>query len=280
MKKVLRGILIFAVVLAGSFLMKTAVVSAADDFVTVHTNSSWDVKDRSVNGTVFTASSYSSKGYILTAYRNGRTIRISDCASGGNVLSNGTIVLYCNEDNVLYKMNLSTGKTVRYRGLHSTAPLRSVTLCGKYGKDVYFIRDVPEGLLYKVNLTTKKAEKIPIGGKRVSSAEQQGKYFYFTDGTGAGKSYLGQWNAATGKFVKITDRPRIFKANSRYVYYTQVLSLNNTQSIATLAVKRYVMATGKRETLISSLKVRDVREITSTYVKYLDTNGNMKTRRF
>ncbi len=278
MKKVLRGILIFAVVLAGSFLMKTAVVSAADDFATVHTNSSWDVKDRSVNGTVFTTSSYSSNGWVLTAKKGGKTIKISNCSNGGCVLSNGTIVLYCTSKSdgfVLYKMNLSTGKKVKYRGMAGSSDW-GVELCGKYGKDIYFIRNVPEGTFCKVNLSTKKVTKIK---NIVSSAAQQGKYLYLRDGTGAGFSYLGQWNAQANKYIKIGSRPTIYKANSRYVYYTESAGYDSN-GLQTISVKRYSNADGKRKTLISSMKVKYTVDITSTYIKYVDVNGNQKTRKF
>lgn len=278
MKRSLKLFLIPAILITS--LLFTFTASAAADFVTVRTNDSWPTKDRTAGGTVFT-STYTANGYVLKAKKSGKTTTISKYANGGTVISDGTTVYYCTSSSknlTLYKMNLSTGKNEKIKKL-GTSSTWGIDLCGKYKNDIYFIRNVPEGSFWKINLKTKAIKKVSIGDRTVSIAQQTGQYFVLKDGTGAGYSYLGLLNAKTGKFKQIAKWPVTNKNTSKYIYYVQKKD-NTYASSYNVSVKRYNLETGKTKTLVSSLKIRNVQELTTKYVKYLDANGNVKTKKW
>lgn len=175
-------------------------------------------------------------------------------------------------------MNLNTGKRTAIKKL-GTSGTWGIDLCGKYGNDLYFIRNVPEGSFWKVNLKTKAVKQVSTNGKTVSIVQQSGQYFVLKDGTGAGYSYLGLWDAKAGKFKQIAKYPVANKVTPNYIYYVQKKDSTYSSSYD-VSVKRYNLKTGATKTLVSSLKISGVRELTTKYVKYIDANGNEKTKKW
>ena len=222
------------------------------------------------------------RGSKLTATKDGITKTISSKNNGSEVISDGNVVYYVARKSgkqVLYRASITTGKKKKIAAICKSSHM--VELAGYYKNKIYYILDSPEGSFGMVNLKTKKVKKLATKDRTVTSADQSGKYFVMSDGTGAGYSYLGVWNASKGKFKVIAKTPMQWVVSGKNVYYIQVLSGDYWASKPyTIRIKRYRLSTGKSKTLVSSLKVKNIEEFTAKYVKYRDTAGKLHTKQW
>ena len=245
------------------------------------TNDSWLIENRTVNGTVFTCpqSSYSKGTYTLRATRNGITKTICTNCNGGTILSDGTNIYYCGKSGgayILYNANIDTLQVTQVATLSTTA--HGIDLCGIYKNKIYFIIDVPEGTFARVDVKTGKQRRLR---KNVTTADWNGRYYLLSDGTGAGHSYLGVWNAASGKYRTITKKPYIWEMTNKYVYYLEVKSGNTWDGKGlTAAMKRYTLKSGKNRVLVKTLKIKRILEVTDSYFRYTNMNGKTRTKKW
>lgn len=281
MKTEIKRISILALVLALLCpLLFTTPVRAASGFKTVYTNTGFDVSKRKVNGAVFSSvyDSYTSSS-VLRVTKNGSSRLISNYHNGGKVISDGKTVYYCTSGKSLYKMNISTGKE-EYIAWLGGSDINNIELSGKYKNDIYYVMNVPEGKLRRINIKTGKIRNVSVSGNAVTHAEMTGKYIVLSDGTGAGHSYLGIWNAASRKFKTISKKFPAWKTGSKYIYYAEEKSHKQNSPDRTVTVKRYSLSTGAKKTLVKSVKVKYIMEITSKYIKYSDWNGKIKRKKW
>ena len=153
-------------------------------------------------------------------------------------------------------------------------------MCGYYDKEVYYTIDSPEGSFARIDLNDGEAERL-VPGYSVTSAVQKGKYFFLTDGTGEGYSYLGLFYANKGQFKKIATRPCKTYYTDQTVYFAEIKAgvlPAAEDDPATIAVKSFTYANAKRTTLIDFVEVLDIKSLTSKYIKYTDVNGKNVTR--
>ena len=281
MKK-LRGllcVLFFAVSLA---VLSLPVFAAG--YKTVHTNTSWEAETRTVGGTVF-SSSYSGGTFTLYATRGGVTKRISSVYDGGAVISDGKTVYFTAKVSgkyMLYKASAAKGNAKKVGKLASSSHY-GVTLSGLYKNIIYYVMDSPEGSFYRFSLKSKKAKKIGTSGTTVTNAEQNGKYFVLSDGTGAGYSYLGVYNAAKGKFRKIANLPKEpvnWHVTKKYVYFAEVINGHSYNPPYRVRIRRYTFSSGKTKTLVKSLKVKYVNSFSSDGVTYTTPSGTTKVKKW
>ncbi|MBR2188275.1 MAG: hypothetical protein IJ860_02540 [Eubacterium sp.] len=263
-----------------TFMLFWAVPVSAAAFKTVHTNTSWPVSSRKSGGAVF-SSEYTSSGTILRAQKSGKTVTITNSFNGGTVISDGKTAYYCAKTSdkwCLYKANVKTGSKKKI-GVLATSGY-NIDLAGIYKNQVYYIIDVPEGTFAKFSLKNKSANKLSFG-KTVSIARQTGKYFVLADGTGAGYSYLGLWNAASNKFKTISKKPVIWYETSKYVYFVEYKKSGYYfgQS-ADMLVKRYKLSNGQKKTITKSFNGTGISQLTAKYVKYYTSSGSQKTIRW
>ena len=257
--------------------------ASAAGFKSIHTNTSWDEADRSVGGTVF-SSVYSGGTNSLYATRGDSTKKITGSFNGGAVISDGKTVYYSSKvsgKHVLFKASVING-TAKKLGKLAPSSHYGVDLIGLYKNVVYYIVDVPEGQLYRFSLSRKKAKKIKVSGTTFSIGSQNRKYFVFSDGTGAGYSYIGVYNAAKGKFKKIAKLPKEpvrWTITSKYIYFAELTKGNTfTGKSYTIRVRRYQFSSGKTKTLIKSLKVKSILELTSKSITYVNYSGKTKAK--
>lgn len=154
---------------------------------------------------------------------------------------------------------------------------RYVVLCGIYGKELYFMPKNLESSFWKINLETKEMKQLNIG-QTVTVCKHFGYYFLMHDGSGAGISYLGVWNAKDGTFKKIAQRPSgVYAGYKDSVYCVET---NRGDMLAgepiNVTVKKYDVKTGEITTLVSSLDCKNVKSISSECIEYTDLGGNVK----
>ncbi|MBR0397624.1 MAG: hypothetical protein IJI10_05065 [Eubacterium sp.] len=262
------------------WMLLTALPVSAAGFKSVYTNTGWSADKRTSGGTVF-SSSYQGSGHALFANRNNGSTLITNNFNGGTVISNGKTVYYCAKTSgkwCLYKADLNTGTSKKAGTLSKSA--YNIDLAGIYKNQIYFIIDVPEGTFARINLKNKAVKKISFG-RTVSRAEQAGKYFVLADGTGAGYSYLGIWNAGAGKFKVISKNPIRWVTTSKYVYYAEQRSGNIlAQNGAKVRVRRYKLSNGKKKTLTKTFRATGISDMTRKYLKYTNAKGKQRTIRW
>ena len=273
-------------ILFAGFVLISAVIFSqtvqAARYKTLYTNSGWPVEDRTVGGTVF-SSDYSTltESSRLFAEKDGRTVTISTSFNGGAVISNGSTVYYCAKSAgrpALYKASVSKGTSKKMGNLAGAG--HYVDLAGLYKNTVYYIIDVPEGEFARFTLKNGKSKKLRFG-EAVTSADQKGKYFILTDGTGAGYSYLGAYNALKGKFRRFAKSPCQWHIVSKYVYFAEVIKGEAyANQPYTIRVKRYAFSGGKTKTLVKSLKVKEVMKISTKGITYKNISGKKKTKKW
>lgn len=282
-----KKIFLFMFILTIGLLISQRQAMAAS-YKMVRTNDSWPLETRTAGKAVFTATYDTSRGAAsLSAVKGGKTIEITDSFNNGTVISNGRYVYYCSKESdrfTLYRFDLKNSARKKIGTLLSFSQSESyyhnISLEGCYGKYIYFIIDVPEGAFARINIKNGKVKKYDFDNT-VSSIEQKNEYLLLTDGTGAGYSYLGLYNAANGKYKKITKSPYLWSINSKYVFYAKITNgyIFSTEPV-TIQVKRYTLSSGKQKTLVKSLKVKRIEKITSKYIKYTDPNGKSKKKKW
>jgi uncharacterized protein YxeA len=279
MKKKLTGALFLALLVA--LMSFAAVPAAAATFRYVPTDKSYTKKERTVGGALFLTKNYRTDDCDLYVTKNGVRKKISKKATGGGVISNGVTVYYSarvSKRSYLYRYTISSG-TKKMIGRLCKGSSRD-TLCGYYDKEVYYTIDSPDGSFARIDLNDGEVEGL-ASGYPVTSAVQNGKYFFLHDGTGEGYSYLGIFYADKGKFKKIATKPCKWYYTANAVYFAELSDgvLPSTEDDpALIAVKSFTFSDAKRTTLINSVEVLDVKSITSKYIKYTDVNGKNVTR--
>ena len=283
MKKMER---LFALPLFLLICMALSVPASASAYKTVPVSTSCEEADRTVRGAIFSSVYNTSSGnFSLSVEKDGATKTITDAATGGTVISNGSVVYYVSKKSgryVLYKADLNKG-TVKRIGKLTSRGHYGADLLGLYKNTILYIVDSPEGSLAAFDLKSKKARTIHVG-EAFTQGTQHGKYFVLADGTGAGYSYLGVYNAANGTFrriAKLPKEPLIWYSTSKYVYFAELKSGNTFSGKPyTICVRRYRYATKKTKTLIRSLKVKYVTDISSKKLTYVTAGGKTKTKKW
>ena len=279
MKKKLTGTLLLALLVA--LMSFAAVPVAAASFRYVPTDKSYSEQERTVGGALFLTKNYKTDSCDLYVTKNGVRKRISKKAGNGGIISNGNTVYYSArvaKTSYLYRYTIASGSKKRIGKLCKRSSRD--TLCGYYDKEVYYTIDSPEGSFARIDLNDGEAERL-VPGYSVTSAVQKGKYFFLTDGTGEGYSYLGLFYANKGQFKKIATRPCKTYYTDQTVYFAEIKAgvLPATEDDpATIAVKSFTYANAKRTTLIDFVEVLDIKSLTSKYIKYTDVNGKNVTR--
>ena len=279
MKKKLTGTLLLA--LLAALMSFAAVPVAAASFRYVPTDKSYSEQERTVGGALFLTKNYRTDSCDLYVTKNGVRKRISKKAGNGGIISNGNTVYYSArvaKTSYLYRYTIASGSKKRIGKLCKRSSRD--TLCGYYDKEVYYTIDSPEGSFARIDLNDGEAERL-VPGYSVTSAVQKGKYFFLTDGTGEGYSYLGLFYANKGQFKKIATRPCKTYYTDQTVYFAEIKAgvLPATEDDpATIAVKSFTYANAKRTTLIDFVEVLDIKSLTSKYIKYTDVNGKNVTR--
>ena len=279
MKKKLTGTLLLA--LLAALMSFAAVPVAAASFRYVPTDKSYSEQERTVGGALFLTKNYKTDSCDLYVTKNGVRKRISKKAGNGGIISNGNTVYYSArvaKTSYLYRYTIASGSKKRIGKLCKRSSRD--TLCGYYDKEVYYTIDSPEGSFARIDLNDGEAERL-VPGYSVTSAVQKGKYFFLTDGTGEGYSYLGLFYANKGQFKKIATRPCKTYYTDQTVYFAEIKAgvLPATEDDpATIAVKSFTYANAKRTTLIDFVEVLDIKSLTSKYIKYTDVNGKNVTR--
>ena len=254
-------------------------VSAAS-LRTVPTNDSYAAKDRTVGGAVFVSGNYHAGVWNLFATKGGASVKISENFNGGEILTDGNKVYFAEKKSGKWYLSfyyLKTSGAKQLGILSKTA--ENVDLCGYYKNKVYFIINVPEGSFACFNTKNQSVKKL-ASGYSVTIATQYGKYFVMTDGTGAGYSYLGVLNAATNKMKKVATSPGNWIVTSKYIYYIRITKGWIFEAPNTISVGRYTIASGKNKTLVKSLKNYGIQKFTTKYVKYKNSKGKVKTKRW
>ena len=185
---------------------------------------------------------------------------------------------------ILRRLRLDTGKTSKFASFSAPYMSPYIDLIEIYNGQLYFKQPTyggPEGDLMRINLNTKAKKKVDTKDHYVTSADYIGNGLFLTeDGSGAGSSYLGLYDANKDKFKVVTKCPEgIPKVTSKYIYY--ISNIGGTLSVAgpfTVAVARYNISTGKRETLVKSLYIGgSITKFTTKYIRYTDSIYNGKT---
>ena len=279
MKKKLTGTLLLA--LLAALMSFAAVPVAAASFRYVPTDKSYSEQERTVGGALFLTKNYKTDSCDLYVTKNGVRKRISKKAGNGGIISNGNTVYYSArvaKTSYLYRYTIASGSKKRIGKLCKRSSRD--TLCGYYDKEVYYTIDSPEGSFARIDLNDGEAERL-VPGYSVTSAVQKGKYFFLTDGTGEGYSYLGLFYANKGQFKKIATRPCKTYYTDQTVYFAEIKAgvlPAAEDDPATIAVKSFTYANAKRTTLIDFVEVLDIKSLTSKYIKYTDVNGKNVTR--
>ena len=279
MKKKLTGTLLLA--LLAALMSFAAVPVAAASFRYVPTDKSYSEQERTVGGALFLTKNYRTDSCDLYVTKNGVRKRISKKAGNGGIISNGNTVYYSArvaKTSYLYRYTIASGSKKRIGKLCKRSSRD--TLCGYYDKEVYYTIDSPEGSFARIDLNDGEAERL-VPGYSVTSAVQKGKYFFLTDGTGEGYSYLGLFYANKGQFKKIATRPCKTYYTDQTVYFAEIKAgvlPAAEDDPATIAVKSFTYANAKRTTLIDFVEVLDIKSLTSKYIKYTDVNGKNVTR--
>lgn len=244
-----------------------------------------------VNGAVFSVTSKSYTVKSLAVTKNGQTHTLSTKYDGG-IISDGKTAYFCEIRSgkwCLCKANISTGKVIKIKPL--AGKKNRITLEGIYKNKIYYIKNMPEGDLYCINLKTKKVKRL-LPKKCVSSAQQIKQYFVMSDGTGAGFSYLGVYNAKNGKFSTVSKNPFTWTITSKYIYYVEGIGNVYMGSFQpkNVTVKRYTLSSKKKKTLVKTLTIQYTSGmgfqtgadagITTNSLKYYDKNGKKKTKRW
>ena len=279
MKKKLTGTLLLA--LLAALMSFAAVPVAAASFRYVPTDKSYSEQERTVGGALFLTKNYKTDSCDLYVTKNGVRKRISKKAGNGGIISNGNTVYYSArvaKTSYLYRYTIASGSKKRIGKLCKRSSRDA--LCGYYDKEVYYTIDSPEGSFARIDLNDGEAERL-VPGYSVTSAVQKGKYFFLTDGTGEGYSYLGLFYANKGQFKKIATRPCKTYYTDQTVYFAEIKAgvlPAAEDDPATIAVKSFTYANAKRTTLIDFVEVLDIKSLTSKYIKYTDVNGKNVTR--
>jgi hypothetical protein len=277
-KKHTRALFLALLVALMSF---AAVPVAAATFQYVPTDKNYSQKERTVNGALFLTKNYRTDSCDLYVTKNGVRKRISKKASSGGVISNGVSVYYAarvSNGSFLYRYTISSGTKKKIGKLCKSSS--KAELCGYYEKEVYYTIDSPDGRFARIDLNDGEAEGL-ASGYHVTTATQNGEYFFLYDGTGEGYSYLGIFYANKGRFKKIATKPCRWYYTAQSVYFAELKEGNlpaTESNPATIDVKNFTYENAKRTTLINAVEVLDVKSITSKYIKYTDVNGKNVTR--
>ena len=274
MKKNFRTILFVFLVYGMAFICSQTVFAAS--VKTVPTDSSYSVSDRTIKGAVFVTGDYHAGTCNLYVSKDGITKTISTGFGGGKVLTDGKTVYYAEKASgkfYLYRYLIDKGSKKKMGTLGT--PSWGVDLEGFYNGKIYFVIDSPEGEFVRFDLKNKSVMKL-TGEYAVTSAEQKGRYFILTDGTGAGYSYLGLFNAESDEMKKIVSSPCRWIVTSKYVYYIGIKKGYIFSTPMTITVARYTMSSGKKKTLIKAMDVYGIEQFTTKYLKYKDSKGKIK----
>ena len=271
---------LFNIVLLLSLSILLTVPVSAANFKVVKSYSYLPVNERTVNGAVFSWNN-SVSGSSLYATKNGKTFSLTSSTASGELLSNGSVAYFFEKGTnqkklVFYKTNLTTGKKTKIVSFKTSYPY--VTNLILVGKNLYFTHGEVEGDFSRINLSIKKYRKIK---EYVTFFTKHGQYFLLSDGTGAGYSYLGSYDTKSGKYKKIISKPIQWFEKNNKVYIVVVKSGNNySGNPYTIKIVRYNLKTGKSKTIVNSLTVKRIIELTNTYIKYINSNGTEKTLKF
>lgn len=198
---------------------------------------------------------------------------------GSQIVTNGTDVFFytCGDGRAsLYSRKLSD--TVNTR-LFEILVDDTFELVGTYNNNLYYIKGLDPGKLCRYSLSTKKHKVL---ANNTTSAKQVNQYFYLTPYRGdAGPVTLKIYNAKTGKTKLVTKNMDWYYLVGNYVYYTEYRDMKGLfYSPYKISVKRCKLNGSGTKTLVDSIKVKNVLEVTAKKIVYIDQNGNRKQKSY
>lgn len=272
---------VFFLALLVMLLSCTAIPTAAASFKRVFSSTAVPVSERTVNGASFWAKNFKSSGFDLYVIKSGKKYLISTKADDEVLVSNGSTVYYVAKmakGKYLYRYTISNKKKTQIAKLASAK--QHVELSGYYDSQIFFIIDPPEGAFHCVNVEDGDVEILvsnPHYG--VTSAQQCGKHFILSDGTGEGHSYVGVYDAVDFKFTDLWSSPVKWYATS-YNIYCAVLREGFLPIIANrpaiVSVEKYNYKTGVYAVYSTYIAVTEIISISDQKMVYRDQNGKRK----
>lgn len=249
-----------------------------------------DEKDRSYEDTVFSFSSEydEDKGIVfgsLYITQNGRESHvITKEYLDPFILTNGTSIYYsiCNNNMTatVYKYDVSSDNE---EIIFSVNTEDGLSLAGYYDERIYYIVDLDPGKLCVYDL--KKREKQQIA-ENVTHVTQNEQYFYLMPyyGDAGGTSCLNVYDASTGTENVISSNLCLMgpvEYIDDAVFYLEYTDNSDYHMFpTTIRVKKCKADGSEQTTLLESLDVTEVLEISEEFVRYEDGNGNEKVRSF
>ena len=276
---------IFFLALLVMLLSCTAIPAAAATLKCVPTSTSLPVSERTVNGTSFWTKNYKSGGYDLYAIKSGKKYMISKKADGSGVVSDGSIVYYIAnmpKGKYLYRYTISNKKKKSIGKLCSAKD--NAELCGYYDNQIFFINNGPDGSFDCISLEDGDVDSLldnPNFG--VTTAEQHGKYFTLSDGTGAGHSYVGVYDVSKLFFDELWSRPVTWHATSYNIYCAALRQGYLPAKVgnpAVVHVAKYNYKTRIYTVYATYVEVTRIISISNKKMVYLDGDGIRKTLSF
>ena len=276
---------IFFLALLVMLLSCTAIPAAAATLKCVPTSTSLPVSERTVNGTSFWTKNYKSGGYDLYAIKSGKKYMISKKADGSGVVSDGSIVYYIAnmpKGKYLYRYTISNKKKKSIGKLCSAKD--NAELCGYYDNLIFCIHNGPDGSFDCISLEDGDVDSLldnPNFG--VTTAEQHGKYFTLSDGTGAGHSYVGVYDVSKLFFDELWSRPVTWYATSYNIYCAALRQGYLPAKVgnpAVVHVAKYNYKTRIYTVYATYVEVTRIISISNKKMVYLDGDGIRKTLSF
>jgi hypothetical protein len=259
-------------------LSSTAIPAAAATTKFVNASTVLPVKDRTVNGASFWAKNNKSSGYDLYVVKSGKKYLVTNKLECAGVASNGSTVYYVAKmakGKYLYRYTISNKKKKKIGKLASAK--QRVETEGFYDGQVFFTIDSPDGTFHCADIEDGDVENLldnPEFG--VTSAEQHGKYFILTDGTGEEHSYVGVYNADKFRFTDLWRNPAKWYATSYNIYCAMIvkgLLPAEVGNPAVVHVAKYNYKTGIYTVYAMRLEVTSIISISSSKMVYRDGDG-------
>jgi len=116
---------------------------------------------------------------------------------------------------------------------------------------------------------------------KVTDVYQKGRYFVVMDGTGAGHSYLGLFDARTGEYEKLAGSAAGWRLGSKSLVFCEILEGNPLSREAyKISVRRYRYLTKKKSTLVEEMDVMRMMGVSGKYIEYEGLGGAVVKRMF
>ncbi|MCC8067525.1 MAG: hypothetical protein LIO94_10585 [Clostridiales bacterium] len=273
-RRMFTGLFLFLLM---SLFMVPACSAQAASYQVVNT-----YENPKVGGVTFSFSSGSSTNYLYVTKNGTKSVLCSGQALNPEIVTNGSKV-YCYTWNynsgtaTVYKADVSTRKIEEE--VFSVSAGENFTLGGYYNGKIYYVKGLDPGTLCSYTVSSGKHKSLV---NNVTEVTQSGKYLYLTPYNGdVGPSTLRVYNASSGKVKTITKKLFTYTVLSGKVYYVEFKSSNiDGYGPWKVRVRRCALNGGSKKTLISSLSVNGIVKIGKKSIKYLNSNGTQKTKKY